>query len=294
MTDDHTGTPLGVVSIHAPAKINLYLHVTGHRTDGFHDLDSLVGFTALGDVIEVRQHEELHFQISGPFGPSLLANDDNLVVAAARALAMETGYQGGAHITLKKNLPVSSGIGGGSADAAATLKALNVLWGTGLAEGALAALGTRLGADMPVCILSKAARMSGIGEIVREVERLPPLGVLLINPGVPVSTPKVFQMHRGDFSPRVDLQTISDAKALCEFLARQQNDLQDLAIEIAPVIQEVLDVLFAELGCRLARLSGSGATCFGLCDNETLAKVSGKAISGSHPGWWVQPTRLLG
>ena len=287
------GTPRDGVSIHAPAKINLYLHVTGRRIDGYHELDSLVGFTAHGDVIQVRQQEELYFQINGPFGNTLQVNDDNLIVRATRALARETGYQGGAHITLKKNLPVSSGIGGGSADAAATLKALNVLWETGLADGALAAIGSRLGADIPVCILSKGAQMSGIGERVSKVESLPPLGVLLINPGIPISTLKVFQMHRGNFSRRVDFQTIGDVEAFYEFLARQKNDLQDLAIEIAPVIQEVLDMLSAELGCRLVRLSGSGATCFGLFDNEALAKVSGRAISGSYPNWWVQPTHLL-
>ncbi len=293
MTDVSTETPLGAVAIHAPAKINLYLHVTGRRADGYHELDSLVGFTSHGDLIQVRQHEKLYFQINGPFGSSLQANDDNLIVRAAKALARETGHQGGAHITLKKNLPVSSGIGGGSADAAATLKALNLLWKTGLVDGDLATLGLKLGADIPVCILSKAARMSGVGESVSKVESLPPLGVLLINPGIPISTLKVFKMHRGSFSQRVELQPIEDTEVLYEFLAHQRNDLQDLAIQIVPGIKEVLDILSAETGCRLVRLSGSGATCFGLFDNETLAKDAGRSISGNYPNWWVQPTHFI-
>ncbi len=293
MTDHSTGTSLDGVEIHAPAKINLYLHITGRRADGYHELDSLVGFTAHGDVIQVRKHKKLCLKIHGPFGSSLQANDDNLIVRAARALARETGYQGGAHITVKKNLPVSSGIGGGSADAAATLKALNLLWETGLADEDLAALGLRLGADIPVCILGKVARMSGMGEAVSKLESLPPLGVLLVNPGIPISTHRVFQTHQGNFSPRVELQEIGDAEVLYEFLACQKNDLQDLAIQIVPAIREALEILSAETGCRLVRLSGSGATCFGLFDNESLAKASGRAISRHYPNWWVQPTHFI-
>ena len=293
MTDDSAGTPLDGVEFHAPAKINLYLHIIGRRADGYHELDSLVGFTAHGDEIQVRQHEKLYLEINGPFGSSLQANDDNLIVRAARALARETGYRGGADITLRKNLPVSSGVGGGSADAAATLKALNLLWETGLADEDLAALGLNLGADIPVCILSKAARMNGMGEMVSKVENLPPLGIILINPGIPISTRRVFQMHQGKFSPTVELQAIKDTEVFYEFLARQKNDLQDLAIRMVPAIKEALDILSAETGCRLVRLSGSGATCFGLFDNEILAKASGRAISCHYPNWWVQPTHFI-
>ena len=293
MTDVSTETSPGAVAIHAPAKINLYLHIVGRRADGYHELDSLVGFTDHGDLIQVRHHERLYFQIKGPFGCSLQANDDNLIVRAARALVKETSYAGGAHITLKKNVPVASGIGGGSADAAATLKALNLLWQTGLVDEELAALGLKLGADIPVCISGKPARMSGIGESISQVENFPSLGVLLINPGIPISTFKVFQMHRGNFSQRVELQPIEDTEVLYEFLAHQRNDLQDLAIQIVPEIKEVLDILSAETGCRLVRLSGSGATCFGLFDNETLAKDAGRSISGNYPNWWVQPTHFI-
>jgi len=286
-------TPLGGISIHAPAKINLYLNVIDRRFDGYHEIDSLVGFTAHGDLIQAKQHDKLYFQINGPFGSSLQVNDDNLIVRAARALVKETSYAGGAHITLKKNLPVASGVGGGSADAAATLKALNLLWKTGLADEELVALGLKLGADIPVCILSKTARMSGIGERVSKVENLPSLGVLLINPRIPISTFKVFQMHRGNFSSKTKLQSIGDTEALYEFLASQKNDLQDLAIQITPEIGEVLDTLSAEPDCRLVRLSGSGATCFGLFDNETSAKASGRSISKNYPNWWVQPTHFI-
>ena len=288
-----TPAPATQISVHAAAKINLFLHVTGRREDGYHELDSLVGFTAIGDRITVDASKDITLSVDGPFGDSLPVNDDNLVLAAARLLAEEVGYQGGAVISLQKNLPVSSGIGGGSADAAATLHALNRLWDVGVSREILATIGLRLGADVPVCLRSKTTRMSGVGQVIRSMSPLPDLGVLLINPGVAVSTPQVFKARNGAFSLPVDGPVSMDGKELCELLALQQNDLQGPAIELAPVIATVLETLSGLKGCRLSRLSGSGATCFGLFDDEAAAVAARDAVSTGHDDWWVQPTTFL-
>ena len=293
MTDLSVSPSGSQISVHAAAKINLFLHVTGRREDGYHELDSLVGFTAFGDRISVDASDEITLRVDGPFSDGLPVNDDNLVIAAAGLLAEEAGYQGGAAITLQKNLPVSSGIGGGSADAAATLQALNRLWGVGASPQILATIGLRLGADVPVCLRSKTARMSGIGEIILPMDPLPDLGVLLVNPGVAVSTPLVFKARKGAFSPAVDLSDPRGGKELCEFLALQQNDLQIPALDLVPVIAQVLETLSGLEGCRLSRLSGSGATCFGLFDDEAGAVAACDAVSAYHPDWWVQPTHFV-
>ena len=281
------------ISVHAAAKINLFLHVTGRREDGYHELDSLVGFTATGDCLTVDVCEEITFSIDGPFGEGLPVNDDNLVLAAARLLAEEVGYRGGAAIILQKNLPVSSGIGGGSADAAATLQALNRLWGIGVSRKLLATIGLQLGADVPVCLRSKTARMSGIGEIICPMDPLPDLGVLLVNSGVAVLTPEVFKARKGSFSSPVDTSIPKDGKGFREFLALQRNDLEVPAIEHAPEILTVLQTLSGLEGCRLARLSGSGATCFGLFDDEAAAAAGRDAVLASHADWWTQATHFL-
>jgi len=293
LTDLSVPPSVAQISVHAAAKINLFLHVTGRREDGYHKLDSLVGFTAIGDHITVAASEEITLRISGPFGEGLSVDDDNLVFAAARLLAEEVGYHGGAAITLQKNLPVSSGIGGGSADAAATLQALNRLWDVGASPQMLAKIGLRLGADVPVCLRSKTARMGGIGEMIDPMDPLPDLGILLVNPGLAVSTPQVFKARQGPFSQPVDVSVPKSGKELCEFLALQQNDLQAPSIELAPVIAQVLETLSGLEGCRLSRLSGSGATCFGLFDDEAAAVAACDAISACHADWWIQPTHFL-
>lgn len=293
MTDPSTGASKSQISGYAAAKINLFLHVTGRREDGYHELDSLVAFTAIGDQVSVALAETISLNIDGPFGDGLPVGDDNLVLAAARMFAEEIGYEKGAAITLQKNLPVSSGIGGGSADAAATLHRLNQLWGADLSSGALATIGLRLGADVPACLLSATARMRGIGDMIEPVAPLPRLGVLLINPGVAVSTPQVFKARQGAFSALVDEPVPDDSYKYCEFLRRQKNDLEAPAIELVPVIASVLTVLSGQKGCCLARMSGSGATCFGLFDDEAAAQSARREIAKAHPEWWVQATRFL-
>lgn len=293
MTDLSDRASESQIAVNAAAKINLYLHVTGRRPDGYHELDSLVGFTEVGDQILAERADEISLKIVGPFSGGLSVNEDNLVLRAARSLAREAGCQSGSAITLQKNLPVSSGIGGGSSDAAATLHALNTLWQTNLSPDELAQIGLGLGADVPVCLLRKTARMSGIGEVICPMLPLPDFGVLLINPRVPVSTRQGFKARHGPFSSVVEETVPADRAEFCRFLLSQKNDLQDPAIEFVPVIAKVLETLSAQTGCHMARLSGSGATCFGLFDDQEAAAAAGIAISTQHAGWWIQPTRFL-
>jgi 4-diphosphocytidyl-2-C-methyl-D-erythritol kinase len=263
----------------APAKVNLYLHVTGKRADGYHLLDSLAVFPAAGDVVAAASAEALSLEITGPFGAVLRAEEDNLLLRAARLLAPKRG----AALTLEKNLPVASGIGGGSADAAAALQVLSTLWGIKGAD--LPALALQLGADVPVCLASAPARMQGIGEILRPAPRLPEFGMVLVNPGVAVPTPAVFRARQGGFSPAPVLPDgWADVDAMVADLANYTNDLQGAAIGIAPVIGEVLAVLAALPGARFSRMSGSGATCFGIFATPDEARAAAAKIS--HAGWW--------
>lgn len=262
----------------APAKVNLYLHVTGKRADGYHLLDSLAVFPEAGDVVGVAEADTLSLEISGPFGAVLRAEEDNLLLRAARLLAPGRG----AALTLEKNLPVASGIGGGSADAAAALRVLSALWGV---TADLPALALQLGADVPVCLASRASRMQGIGERLAPAPALPAFGMLLVNPGVAVPTPAVFKARQGGFSPPPALpEAWADVAAMVADLAACTNDLQDAAIGIAPVIGEVLSVLAALPGARLARMSGSGATCFAIFDTPAQAAMAAGEIPES---WWA-------
>ena len=262
----------------APAKVNLYLHVTGKLADGYHLLDSLAVFPEAGDVVGVAEADTLSLEISGPFGTVLRAEEDNLLLRAARLLAPGRG----AALTLEKNLPVASGIGGGSADAAAALRVLSALWGV---TADLPALALQLGADVPVCLASRASRMQGIGERLAPAPALPEFGMVLVNPGVAVPTPAVFKARRGGFSPPPALpEAWADVDAMVADLAACTNDLQDAAIGIAPVIGEVLSVLAALPGAKLARMSGSGATCFAIFETPAAAAAAAAQMPES---WWA-------
>lgn len=271
----------------AAAKINLCLHVTGKRADGYHLLDSLVAFADFGDEIIVEPADALTLDIIGPQAAGLGAGEENLVLRAARFL----NPNGGAKITLVKRLPIASGIGGGSADAAATLRALARLWGVPLPAPAETA---RLGADVPACLLGQALRMEGIGEVLTPAPPLPVVDVLLVNPGVAVSTPAVFSaLHRADNPPLpYDMPAFATAEALGAWLADQRNDLQAPAISLAPQIAEVLTAL-RHTGCLFAGMSGSGATCFALYapDGKTARSAKG-AIQARHAEWWAMDGRL--
>ncbi len=263
-----------MIEVFAPAKINLCLHVTGQRADGYHLLDTLVAFCTVGDVLTLREGP-LSLNLTGPEAEGLQAEPDNLILRAARLMGAQ------AAITLDKRLPVSSGIGGGSADAAAALRGLHALTGTSLPTET-----EQLGADVPMCLSSTPARVRGIGERVEPV-RLPPLHLVLVNPRVPVATPHVFRaLDRRENPPLPPLTDWPDATALIEWLGGTRNDLEPPALKVAPVITEVLAALS---GARFARMSGSGATCFGLFDTAEEADAAAGEIRKARPNWWVAP-----
>jgi len=284
-----------MISVAAPAKLNLYLHVTGKRHDGYHLIDSLAAFAAEHDIIRVELASDLRLTNTGPFGHDLATDDDNLVMRAARRLRDMTGLSVGAHIHLFKRLPIASGIGGGSADAAATIKALVRLWELHPGEHDLSGLALGLGADVPVCLYGRAAFMGGIGEVLEPVGRLPEMPLVLVNPGIDVPTPSVFRARRGEFSfPAPFQQEPQTGRDLIAALTDGRgNDLMAPAIALAPAIGDVLAHLDAAQGCQFSRMSGSGATCFGFFETTAAATRAAARIGADRPDWWVVATRLL-
>ncbi|MFO1061485.1 MAG: 4-(cytidine 5'-diphospho)-2-C-methyl-D-erythritol kinase [Dongiaceae bacterium] len=287
--------PPAAVRAVARAKINLYLHVVGRRADGYHLLDSLVVFADLGDRLAAAPADRLGLAVEGPFAAGLGAGPDNLVLRAAEALKAALGRpELGAALTLTKNLPVASGIGGGSADGAATLPLLLRLWGASLPADALARLALPLGADLPVCLAGGPRFMGGVGETMDPVPPLPPAWLVLANPGLPLPTPAVFRARQGPFSPPGRWSApLPDAAALAAALAARGNDRAAPARSLAPAIDRVLAALAATPGCLLARLSGSGATCFGLYAAAAAAEQAAAALRRAEPGWWVAAAPML-
>ena len=277
--------------LRAPAKVNLYLHITGRRDDGYHLLDSLVVFTALSDRLELEPADGMSLSVEGAFADKAGPDDTNLVLRAARVLAEAADMDEGMRARLDKNIPVAAGLGGGSADAAAALRGLMQLWDISPDDVDLPALALELGADVPVCLASKPAFIGGVGERVESAPALPDAGILLVNPGIALATPSVFAGRRGGFSPpgRFD-ESPASVEALAALLRERDNDLADAAIRLAPVIADVLAALKTVPGCRLARMTGSGATCFGLFDDEASAVDGAGALR--REGWWVQATRI--
>ncbi len=270
----------------APAKINLTLHVTGRRADGYHLLDSLVAFAGVGDHVSVAPSDSLSLEIDGPEAAGLEVEDDNLVLRAARFLAPGRG----AAIHLTKRLPVSSGIGGGSADAAATLRALSALWDVPLPAPADTAA---LGADVPVCLAGQCCRMSGIGEQLSAPVPLPPLDILLVNPRVAVSTPAIFKTLKTRDNPPMPSLPPADLHGFSDWLSAQRNDLAPPAKALAPDIAAVLDDLRA-LGPLHAVMSGSGATCFALYPQGDPGLLQAEShIRRTHPNWWCASAPVL-
>lgn len=273
----------------AHAKINLYLHVVGRRDDGYHLLDSLAVFAGAHDVLSATPAPVLSLDLSGPFARSLRDEDTdgNLVMRAARSLQVEAGNPAGAAIRLEKTLPIASGIGGGSADAAAALRLLRRLWNADDIDAArLAALATTLGADVPVCLSQRPARMGGIGEELQPAPTLPNCFMVLVNCGVAVSTPAVFRARAPGFRAPADLpDRWTDLPAMADGLSRLANDLEPSAIALCPPIAGVLAAIASQSGCRLARMSGSGATCFGLFAAEHEALEAARNLA--RPDWWV-------
>ncbi len=283
----------------ARAKINLALHVTGCRDDGYHLIDTLVAFADLGDVVDAEAANSMSLSIDGPFADQLSAHDSNLVLRAAWALR-ERGLSlgkpvGCARLALTKNLPVASGIGGGSADAAATLRALNRMWELNLTASQLNEIGAPLGTDIPLCVAGVAARATGIGTQLQPVPELAGLDAVLVNPRVAVSTPSVFAaLSKRNNPPLPEPQSVAMRDGLIAYLNSTRNDLETPAITIAPEIATVLDTLAATDGCRLSRMSGSGATCFGVFDDRSAVATAAAAITAAHSRWWVAATHLQG
>jgi 4-diphosphocytidyl-2-C-methyl-D-erythritol kinase len=272
-----------VLKSFAPAKVNLYLHVTGKRSDGYHLLDSLIVFAGVGDYVEAQAAGELSLSITGAQGHLLEADEDNLVLRAARALAAAANVPPYAAITLEKNLPVASGIGGGSADAAAALRVLAKLWNV---KVPLEPIALSLGADVPVCLARKTCRMTGIGEALSKGPAMPDVGLVLINPGVPVPTREIFAARKGPFSPAVNPPVAwRETKFLVSDIADHKNDLQGPAMARVPEIARVLETLRDDKKCLLARMSGSGATCFGLYEDPAAAAMAAHTLR--RPGWWI-------
>jgi 4-diphosphocytidyl-2-C-methyl-D-erythritol kinase len=284
-----------MITVFAPAKVNLCLHVVGKRADGYHLLDSLVAFAGVGDTLEIAPADHLELQVVGPTAGSIPTEGENIVLKAARLLAEAAGITQGANIRLTKRLPVAAGIGGGSADAAAALKGLAQLWHVTLPPERMQALALSIGADVPVCLAGTPTRMCGIGEDLSPAPALPPAWLVLVNPMVPLHTPAVFKARTAPFSaPDPLTESPADAQSLALALAARRNDLTPPAISIEPVVGEMLAAITATQGCLLSRMSGSGATCFGLFATEKLAAEAAATLQLARPGWWVAPAELLG
>ncbi len=279
----------------APAKINLALHVTGRRDDGYHLLDSLAVFTRFGDRLEVEPAERDEFSVSGRYVAGLPLDGDNLVVKARDALrhAAGTRQTRPVAIRLEKNLPIASGVGGGSSDAAAVLNGLARLWGLDIDRAGLARIGLALGADLPMCLEAKPLIARGIGDELSPLPAFPALALVLVNPGVAVSTPDVFKaLARRDSEALPPLPKRLDFHGVRNWLETTRNDLEGAARSIQPAIGEALKAL-DRAGAGFTRMSGSGATCFGLFETGNVAKRAAIEIRGRHPDWFVAATRSM-
>jgi 4-diphosphocytidyl-2-C-methyl-D-erythritol kinase len=284
-----------VLSDEARAKVNLTLLVNGRRADGYHDLESVVAFADCADRLTLTPGPGLDLKMLGPLAAACGDTSDNLVLKAARLLAERVPDMKAGSFSLDKVLPVAAGIGGGSADAAAALRALSRLWYATPPLDVLEAIAVQLGADVPVCLDGRTAFISGIGERRETGPALPEAGLVLVNPRIPLATPAVFGKRSGPFSqPNRFATPPRDAVALAEQLRARRNDLTEAARAIVPAIGEVLDAIAASPGCLLDRMSGSGATCFGVYPTADIAERAASWLAARKPGWWVLATALAG
>ena len=283
----------------APAKVNLTLHVLGRRADGYHELESLVVFAGVGDTLTFAPGRNLSLAVRGPTAAAAGDVTGNLVLKAARALAERVNGLKLGRFVLTKSLPVAAGVGGGSADAAAALRLLARVNKIGIGDPRLIAAARATGADVPVCLHPRPRVMRGIGDVLSDPLDLPSLPAVLVNPGVAVPTKDVFaalrrqpQAQRASKGPAFDAFAKLGKADLIEALARAGNDLEAPAVALKPVIADVLRRLRRLDGCHLARMSGSGATCFGLFDTKRAATAAARALREQKPGWWVRATVL--
>jgi len=272
----------------APAKLNLSLQIVGRRADGYHLLDGLVAFADIGDVVTAQAADTTQLAIEGRFASGLSAGPDNLVQRAAAALAAVAPTPRGAALRLVKYLPVASGIGGGAADAAAALRALQLLWRIDLPPSQLHAIAARLGADVPMCLASQPCWIAGVGDVLDKLPELPEAGLILANPGIPLATPSVFKRRSGAFSASKRFAIPATAAALAQALAATDNDLAEAAEACVPEIAALRRQLACLPGALLARMSGSGATCFALFESRAAAETALAPLKAAIPaGWWA-------
>ena len=292
-----SGPCRATLTVLAPAKLNLFLHVIGRRADGYHLIQSLVVFASIGDRISVAPGDDLNLRIDGPFSKEL-AGKSNLVLKAANLLIRDLQLDhAGAQIRLEKNLPIAAGIGGGSGDAAAVLHALQVLWNAPLGSDKALKLALELGADVPACYLGQPVLVEGFGEILRPYEDVPEIPLLLVNPGPRVRTPDVFRKFHesaSKYSAEIPVSDLRDSTDFWDLILHSRNDLEPIASSIIPSIEMCLDEISKTDGCRLARMSGSGATCFGLYMNNDSARAAAAVIKSKRPGWWTHSGHIRG
>jgi 4-diphosphocytidyl-2-C-methyl-D-erythritol kinase len=287
-----------MITLPAPAKLNLYLHVTGRRADGYHTLDSLVVFLAAGDRLQLIASDSYSLSLNGAFAAPLAGEpaQNNLITKAVRAVSNQLGRPPHLAVTLTKNLPIASGIGGGSADAAAAIRGALQLWQTSLPADEPMAIAAKLGADVPACLWSRPLFMAGIGELLTPAPPPPTLHMVLANAGVVVPTPAVFAAYQAAgsaFSPSARPATLpTEGQAFMRWLASTRNDLTAAAITVCPPIAEVLAAL-KQSGATLARMAGSGGTCFGLYPSAAMASTAAALLASQQPKWWVVATHSL-
>lgn len=281
-------------SIAAPAKLNLCLHITGRRADGYHLLESLVVCTELADTIDIAPASTLTLSIQGEFAEFLQDfTDHNLVIKAASLLRLQSGCNAGAAITLTKRIPVGAGLGGGSSDAASCLLALNQFWNLRCDPGMLHRIAVQLGSDVPACMARSAVWMRGIGELVTPVVLAFPMWVVLVNPGSPLPTKDVYHGFKSAFTtPRNMPTSFSTIQDLLALLGTTKNALEPSAIQQVPAIQHVLASIQETPRCLFARMTGSGATCFGLYANQSDAATARRMLQQRYPEWWCVDTGI--
>ena len=272
----------------AHAKVNLTLHVVGQRANGYHELQSLVCLTEFGDQIHLTPDVDFSFQVTGPYAAGIPVDDRNLVVQAAKFMAKKNSKTLDCQIILEKNLPMASGIGGGSSDAAAMMRALSQYWSVPLpnADELMA-----LGADIPVCMTTGLTLMEGAGEDLTQLSTAPNWGVVLVNPNVGVSTPAVFNALNSKHNP--PMQDVAGNCVDIAWLGDQRNDLEPPAMVMVPEVATVVDAISAAPQCQVARMSGSGATCFGLFTDIKHADEATSYLQKAHPNWWVVATKMV-
>ncbi len=276
------------------AKINLTLRVVGRRADGYHEIESLVGFAALSDRLALRPGPRLELHVAGPAADQAGPVADNLVLSAAHALAERvTGLTLG-HFGLIKRLPAGAGLGGSSADAAAALRLLALANDLEIGDARVRAAARATGADVPVCLESRPRWMRGVGEILSDPVTIPKQFAVVVHPGVALATGDVFRavsaLPGGDAPAGGDVTAPAERRQFVAFLAEQANDLEPVARGLCPIISDVLSALRSQPGCALARMSGSGSACFGLFASRAAATLGARAIASEHSGWWVQAT----